>query len=112
MLLVKNNTDNEICIEQTVSDNTIELTTIDPQISIWTTIGYTDREKDENYPSDVYVNKLLQNINIYRKINDSIQQLPKHYYDEHSDFSISTDYFMSYSEIIYAIDITEDMFSE
>lgn len=109
-LLTKNSTENNIYVEYMSEVDTIQNTICAPDESISVTFGKISQHK--GYPSDTYISERLQYVKIYRKVNDSVQQLPKHYYDGPDDFSLSNDFFMGTYESRYYIDITSDMFSE
>lgn len=111
-LVTRNNTNSKIYIETTLNDNTTQIHIVNTNELYGFTIGYISKENGEDYPSVSDVSQKLQHIQIYRKISDSIQFLPKHFYDEANDFSMTTDYFMGTSEANYFLKVTEEMFEE
>ena len=44
------------------------------------------------------------------QINDTIYELPRHYYDNLDDFTLLTDFFMGTYEMYYGLNVTEEMF--
>ena len=109
---LKNSTEHNIYVEKTLSDNSVELTCISAEDASRILIGETDRHLDEDLPPKPFITEKLRKIRIYKEIDGSIQELPKHYYDNPDDYTISTDYFMGISEIYYCIEITEKMFKK
>lgn len=109
-LYLKNSTEHNVYIEKTLDESSVNLTTISVEEVNRIVIGETDRHIGEDYPPEKFVTEKLQNIRIYREVNDTIQELPRHYYDNTDDFTLKTDFFMGIYEIYYCLNITEEMF--
>ena len=111
-LRITNNTVSEIYVKYKLSEETNQITTYAPQDTWRVILGEIDQENREEYPPESYISERLEYIEIYRKNSDSVQLLPKHFYDEAGDFILLNDYFMNLCETFYCIEVTEEMFSE
>ncbi len=109
-LHLTNSTEHNIYIEKRIDESSVNLTTIAANEVNKYVLGEIDRHIGEDYPPETFVTEKLQNIRIYREINDTIQELPKQYYDNTDDFTLKTDFFMGIYEMYYCINITEEMF--
>lgn len=107
-LYLKNSTGHNVYVEE----SSVNLATIFVEELNRIVIGETDRHIGEDYPPETFVTEKLQNIRIYREINDTIQELPRYYYDNTDDFTLKTDFFMGIYEIYYCLNITDEMFEE
>ena len=109
-LHLTNNTEHNIYIEKTIDGNSVNLTTVDANEVNKDFLGEIDRHRGKDYPPETFIIEKLQNIRIYRKINDTIYELPRHYYDNPNDFTLYTDFFMGIYEMYYGLNVTEEMF--
>ena len=109
-LHLTNSTEHNIYIEKRIDENSVNLTTIAANEVNKYVLGEIDRHIGEDNPPETFIIEKLQNIRIYREINDTIQELPRHYYDNLDDFTLLTDFFMGTYEMYYCLNVTEEMF--
>ncbi|MBQ8957809.1 MAG: hypothetical protein IJ057_04835 [Bacteroidales bacterium] len=81
--------------------------------SIWYfNIGEYQGSQTDQWPAEEFVTERMNHLRIYRKIGDSIQYLPKKYYDASEDFDCSVDWEFDTHFVTYNLLVTEELFGQ
>ena len=113
-LRVYNKTNSTIVLEfEDIEYDTVYIEKIQPNHEGIKMLGVYEGSVEETKPSDDFINDKLRHVIIYRMVGgDSLQYLPREYYDEAGKFhSYVSPEFVRY-EAYYGLTVTEDMFSD
>ncbi|MBQ8223185.1 MAG: hypothetical protein IJZ87_07605 [Bacteroidales bacterium] len=102
-----------IYIEQTISVDSIVTYLIGYEHNCWnyhigTYYGYINQK----FPPEDFVMESMPEITIYRQKNGEITYLPEKYYDDLDDFILCKDVFFDTHDVMYVLEITDEMFEE
>lgn len=102
-----------IYIEQTISVDSIATYLIGYEHNCWhyhigTYYGYITQK----FPPEDFIMESMPEITIYRQKNGEITYLPGKYYDDLDDFNVYKDVFFDTHDVMYVIEITDEMFEE
>lgn len=102
-----------IYIEHTTGIDSIATYLIGYEHNCWhyhfeTYYGYITQQ----FPPEDFIMESMPEITIYRQKNGEITYLSEKYYDNIDDFNVSKDVFFDIHNVIYFLEITDEMFSE